>query len=82
MSITKTAVSLMAGLIPGGHELTRDRRQWKGHGLYNAYSQGYVRVAACTDRVAIGDPAANAASVLRLARECHDDGVAVAVFPS
>ncbi|BBZ43199.1 NAD(+) synthase [Mycobacterium parmense] len=49
--------------------------------FYNAYSQGYVRVAACTDRVAIGDPAANAASVLRLARECHDDGVAVAVFP-
>ena len=30
---------------------------------------------------AIADPAANAESVLRLARDCHDDGVALAVFP-
>src|ERR1700744_5730409 len=49
--------------------------------FYNAYSQGFVRVAACTHRVVIGDPAANAESVLRAARECHDEGVAVAVFP-
>ena len=49
--------------------------------FYNAYSQGFVRVAACTHHTTIGDPAANVESVLRLARECHDDGVAVAVFP-
>jgi NAD+ synthase (glutamine-hydrolysing) len=49
--------------------------------FYNAYSQGFVRVAACTHRAAIGDPAANAASVLRLARDCHDDAVSLAVFP-
>ncbi|UQX12704.1 NAD(+) synthase [Candidatus Mycobacterium methanotrophicum] len=49
--------------------------------FYNAYHQGFVRVAACTHHSAIGDPAANAASVLRLARQCHDDGVALAVFP-
>jgi NAD+ synthase (glutamine-hydrolysing) len=49
--------------------------------FYNAYSQGFVRVAACTHHVEIGDPAANAESVLRLARECHDDGVALAIFP-
>lgn len=49
--------------------------------FYNAYSQGFVRVAACTQHTTIGDPAANAESVLGLARECHDDGVAVAVFP-
>ncbi len=49
--------------------------------FYNAYSQGFVRVAACTHHTEIGDPAANAESVLRLARECHDDGVALAVFP-
>ncbi|AKN16645.1 NAD synthetase [Mycobacterium haemophilum DSM 44634] len=49
--------------------------------FYNAYSQGFVRVAACTHHASIGDPAANAASVLRLARQCHDDGVALAVFP-
>src|ERR1700752_3357543 len=49
--------------------------------FYNAYSQGFVRVAACTQHAAIGDPATNAASVLRLARQCHDDGVALAIFP-
>ncbi len=49
--------------------------------FYNAYSQGFVRVAACTHHTTIADPAANAESVLRLARECHADGVAVAVFP-
>ncbi|MBV8860890.1 MAG: NAD(+) synthase [Mycobacterium sp.] len=49
--------------------------------FYNAYSQGFARVAACTHKTAIGDPAANAASVLRLTRQCHDDGVALAVFP-
>lgn len=49
--------------------------------FYNAYHQGFVRVAACTHHTAIGDPAANADSVLRLAGQCHDDGVAVAVFP-
>jgi NAD+ synthase (glutamine-hydrolysing) len=49
--------------------------------FYNCYSQGFVRVAACTHHTTIGDPAANAASVLGLARECHDDGVGLAVFP-
>jgi NAD+ synthase (glutamine-hydrolysing) len=49
--------------------------------FYNAYSQGFVRVAACTHHTTIGDPASNAVSVLGLARECHDDGVALAVFP-
>ncbi len=49
--------------------------------FYNSYSQGFVRVAACTHHTTLSDPAANAESVLRLARECHDDGVAVAVFP-
>ncbi len=49
--------------------------------FYNSYSQGFVRVAACTHHTTLADPAANAASVLRLARECHDDGVALAVFP-
>ena len=49
--------------------------------FYSAYDHGFVRVAACTHHAAIGDPAANAASVLRLARECHEEGVALAVFP-
>jgi NAD+ synthase (glutamine-hydrolysing) len=49
--------------------------------FYNIYSQGFVRVAACTHHTTIGDPATNADAVLRLARQCHDDGVALAVFP-
>jgi NAD+ synthase (glutamine-hydrolysing) len=49
--------------------------------FFGAYRHGFVRVAACTHRTVLADPAANAASVLRIARDCHADGVAVAVFP-
>ncbi|MEU4360800.1 NAD(+) synthase [Promicromonospora sp. NPDC023987] len=49
--------------------------------FYNAYAQGFARVAACTIPVAVADPAANAAAILEQARRLHDDGVAVAVFP-
>jgi NAD+ synthase (glutamine-hydrolysing) len=45
------------------------------------YQHGFVRVASCTGRIAIADPPANAQVVLRLARECADDGVGLAVFP-
>ena len=47
----------------------------------SAYAQGFARVAACTMPVALADPAANARTVVAVARECHDDGVAVALFP-
>ena len=40
-----------------------------------------MRVAACTHRTVLAEPAANAESVLRIARDCHTDGVAVAAFP-
>ncbi|HEX2398766.1 MAG TPA: NAD(+) synthase [Mycobacterium sp.] len=49
--------------------------------FYSAYRQGFVRVAACTHHTTLADPATNAESVLRLARDCHDDSVALAVFP-
>ena len=49
--------------------------------FYSAYRHGFVRVAACTHHTTLADPAANARSVLRLARDCHDDAVALAVFP-
>jgi NAD+ synthase (glutamine-hydrolysing) len=45
------------------------------------YRHGFARVAACTEPVVIADPAANAEAVLRQARACAEDGVAVAVFP-
>ncbi len=49
--------------------------------FYSAYAQGFARIAAVTLPVHLADPAANAAEVLAQAAACHDDGVAVAVFP-
>ncbi len=49
--------------------------------FFSAYAHGFARVAACTHATVLADPAANAESVLRIARDCHDDAVAVAVFP-
>ncbi|GAA4942542.1 NAD+ synthase (glutamine-hydrolysing) [Actinomycetospora succinea] len=47
----------------------------------SVYHQGFVRVAAATIRTTIADPSANAASLLAVARECHDDGAGLVVFP-
>ena len=49
--------------------------------FYSPYAHGFARVAACTIPVAIADPATNARTVVEQARACHDEGVAVAVFP-
>ncbi|EON24335.1 MULTISPECIES: NAD(+) synthase [Nocardioides] len=49
--------------------------------FYSAYAQGFVRVAAITLPVAIGDPATNAARIIEQARAAADEHVAVAVFP-
>ncbi|WP_225836314.1 NAD(+) synthase [Streptomyces sp. NK08204] len=49
--------------------------------FWSIYQHGFARVAACTGHAAIADPRANAESVLRQARRCAEDGVAVAVFP-
>ena len=49
--------------------------------FYSAYRQGFVRIAACTHHTTLADPVANAESVLRIARQCHDDNVGLAVFP-
>src|SRR4029078_9414330 len=45
------------------------------------YRHGFLRVAAATLRTVIGDPADNVASVLATARECHDEGVGLVVYP-
>ena len=45
------------------------------------YRHGFARIAACTVPLAVADPATNAESVLQSWRECHDEAVAVAVFP-
>ncbi|WP_374455498.1 NAD(+) synthase [Nocardioides sp.] len=49
--------------------------------FYSAYAQGFARVAAVTLPVHLADPLANAAVVIEQAEACHDDHVAVAVFP-
>ena len=45
------------------------------------YDQGFARVAACTVPVALADPATNAERILEQVRACHEDSVAVALFP-
>ena len=47
----------------------------------NAYAHGFARVAACTLPVALADPAENARRIVEQVRACHDDGVAVPLFP-
>lgn len=49
--------------------------------FYSAYAHGFARVAAVTIPIAVADPATNARTVIEQARACHDEGVAVAVFP-
>ncbi|BBZ03679.1 NAD(+) synthase [Mycolicibacterium chitae] len=49
--------------------------------FYSVYQHGFVRVAACTLTTTLADPGANAEAVLSTARECHGEGVALAVFP-
>ncbi len=58
----------------------------KGHDVVSMdfrslYRHGFLRVAASTLRTSIADPPRNAESVLRVARECQDEGVALVVFP-
>src|SRR6476659_2898987 len=56
-------------------------RQTRTVDFLSAYAQGFARVAACTVPVSIADPTANAQAVLAEARACHEEGVAVAIFP-
>jgi predicted amidohydrolase len=51
------------------------------HPFFSLYAQGMARVAACTPRVEIADPAANAKAHIVLAKQAHEAGAAVAVFP-
>ncbi|HME23173.1 MAG TPA: NAD(+) synthase [Acetobacteraceae bacterium] len=45
------------------------------------YRHGFARVAACTTRCTLADPAANIAAILEVAQACHRRAVALAVFP-
>ncbi len=45
------------------------------------YRQGFARVAACTTPITLGDPRQNGRIVQEWLERCHEQGVAVAVFP-
>ncbi|MFA5600148.1 MAG: NAD(+) synthase, partial [Phenylobacterium sp.] len=49
--------------------------------FFSIHRQGLVRTAACTPIVTVADPAANAEATLALAREGHEKGVDLMLFP-
>ena len=49
--------------------------------FYSLHRQGFVRVAACTPRIEVGDPASNAAETLALMREGDARHVDLMLFP-
>jgi NAD+ synthase (glutamine-hydrolysing) len=49
--------------------------------FFSHQAQGFVRVAACTPRLAVGDPRFNAQETLAMAREGHARGVDLMLFP-
>ncbi|MFO1302803.1 MAG: NAD(+) synthase [Burkholderiales bacterium] len=49
--------------------------------FFSIHNQGMVRVAACTPRIAVGDPQANARETLELLREGATRAVDLMVFP-
>ena len=51
------------------------------HPFYAFQSHGLIRVAAATPAASVGDPHANAAAMLDLAREADEKGVDLIVFP-
>ena len=51
------------------------------HPFYSHHRQGFVRVAACTPRIHVGDPAGNARETLALMRDGEKRNVDLMVFP-
>jgi NAD+ synthase (glutamine-hydrolysing) len=49
--------------------------------FYAIHAQGFVRAAVCTPRVAVGDPGFNAARTLEMAKQGHDEGCDLMLFP-
>jgi len=49
--------------------------------FHSLYTHGFARVAACTHRTALADPASNAQAVLAMAADLDAQGVALAIFP-
>ncbi len=61
---------------PASHETMAGERRFR-----SIYTHGFVRVAVCTPRVAVADPAANLAHVRRLADRAAAAHARVVLFP-
>ncbi len=53
----------------------------KTHRFHSIHAHELLRVGACTPRATVGDPAANAAATIALAKEGHQRGADLLVFP-
>ena len=53
----------------------------KAHPFYSIHSHELIRAGACTPRATVGDPAANAAAAIALAKDGHKRGADLLVFP-
>ena len=53
----------------------------KAHPFYSHQAQGMIRVGACTPLASVGDPAANAAATIALARRGDAEGCDLLVYP-
>lgn len=49
--------------------------------FHSLYRHGFARVAACTIKVGVADPEANAGAILDMARACHERGAALVLLP-
>jgi len=49
--------------------------------FFNPYRHGLIRAAVCVPRVQVADPGANARATIALARQAHDAGALIALFP-
>ena len=51
------------------------------HPFHSIHSHGLIRVGACTPPASVGDVAANGRAAIELARQGHDAGADLLVFP-
>ncbi|QNA83205.1 NAD(+) synthase [Sphingomonas sp. So64.6b] len=53
----------------------------KTHAFHSIHSHGLIRAGACTPHATVGDPAANAAATIALAKDGHKRDADLLVFP-
>jgi NAD+ synthase (glutamine-hydrolysing) len=65
----------------GELSVTKSLKESAAKSFHAMHSHGFVRVAACTPAVAVGDPGFNAAQTLALAKEGQARGCDLMLFP-